>query len=123
MHQEGLFLSIISWIAVIVLAISYWFQIIKIHIHKEVRDLSVAFNVLLAIGFGILTFSAYVERSTIFFTKQVLTTIPVLIIIGQILYHRDDRWHDHDDPKCSKCSEELELYWAFCPFCGKRGNG
>lgn len=113
-------LKIISWIAIFILSVSYWFQIWKIHVHKEVRDLSLSYNVLLALGFGILAFTAAAEGSVIFLVKQIMTTIPVLIIIGQILYHQGDRWHDSEDQKCSVCSEELELYWAYCPFCGKR---
>lgn len=115
-------LLIISWIAICILSVSYWFQIWKIHIHKEVRDLSLSYNVLLAIGFGILAVTAYAERSVIFFVKQVMTTIPVIIIIGQIIYHKNDRWHDHDDPHCQNCHEEQEVYWSFCPFCGRRGK-
>lgn len=117
-----MFLSIVSWIAIIILSISYWFQIYKIHVHKEVRDISLAYNILLAIGFAILGFTAYYERSLIFLAKQVLTTIPVVIIIIQVIYHKGDRWHDTEDPNCSSCKEELEPYWAFCPFCGKRGK-
>lgn len=117
-----MFLTIISWCAIVILSISYWFQIYKIHVHKEVRDISLPYNVLLAIGFAILGFTAYFEHSVIFLAKQVLTTIPVCVIIGQVIYHKNDRWHDTDDPRCQNCKEELRLYWAYCPFCGKKGN-
>lgn len=111
-------LKVLSWIAISILSISYWFQIWKIHIHKEVRDLSIWYNILLAIGFGILGFTAWQEHSTIFLVKQIVTTIPVIIIVGQIIYHKSDRWHDLECGYCEKCKAELEKNWNNCPFCG-----
>lgn len=111
-------IEILSWIAIVMLSVSYWFQIWKIHVHKEVRDLSLSYNILLAIGFGILTITAIKAHSVIFMVKQIATTIPVIIIICQIIYHRNDRWHDEEDPSCSVCQEELEPQCKFCPFCG-----
>jgi hypothetical protein len=115
----------ISWVAVGLLSISYWFQIIKIQIHKEVRDLSIIYHVCLAIGFGILTWTAWVEDSTIFFVKQVATTVPVIIIICQIIYHKNDSWHHKKAPDCLQCRNHLELAWSFCAYCGsqKGSNG
>ena len=113
-------LSILSWIAIVVLSVSYWFQIWKIHVHKEVRDISLTYNVLLAIGFGTLTFTALREGSIFFLVKQIATTIPVIIIIGQVIYHKGDRWHDSALPQCSKCNEELEEEWHYCAICGKK---
>jgi len=107
---------LISWVAIFILALSYWFQIYKIHVHKEVRDLSIIYHVLLAIGFSLLTYQAYLEDSKIFITKQILTTIPVIIIIFQIWYHRKDKWHDDQDKFC-KCGKEIELDWIRCPYC------
>lgn len=119
-------MKILSWTAIVLLSVSYWFQIWKIHQHKEVRDLSMIYHVMLALGFGILTYTAYAENSTIFMVKQVATTIPVLIIIGQIIYHRDDHWHDEEDDYCKGCGMELEKDWNACPYCGlvteKQGN-
>lgn len=115
-------IDVVSWIAIFLLSISYWFQIYKIHIHKEVRDISLSYNVLLGVGFAILGVTAYVERSVIFLAKQVLTTIPVIVIICQVIYHKGDRWHDEQDGHCASCKEELELYWSHCPFCGKKGK-
>ena len=111
------FLSILSWVAVFTLALSYWFQIWKIHIHKEVRDLSLIYHLLLAVGFGLLIFTAIIEDSFIFLIKQIGTFIPVIIIIGQIIYHKKDHWHDDSDEFCGKCKEELEPDWLFCPYC------
>lgn len=111
-------MQILSWSAVVLLSTSYWFQIWKIHVHKEVRDLSMVYHVMLALGFGILTYTAYAEGSIIFIVKQIATTIPVCVIIGQILYHKNDHWHDDHDPMCKACNEELEPWWAFCAYCG-----
>ena len=113
-------LTIFSWIAIAILSISYWFQIYKIHIHKEVRDISLAYNVLLAIGFGTLGFTAYQEGSTIFLVKQIVTTVPVLVIIGQVLYHKNDKWHDVSLKRCKNCSEEIERSWKYCANCGEK---
>lgn len=113
-------LYILSWFAVIILSVSYWFQIIKIHRHKEVRDLSLPYHVLLATGFAILAFTAYYGSDTIFLVKQVATTVPVVIIILQILYHRNDKWHDDEDALCVRCRQELEPSWHHCPYCGNK---
>lgn len=111
------FIKILSWAAVILLSTSYWFQIYKIQIHKEVRDLSMIYHVMLALGFGILTLTAWIENSTIFLVKQIATTIPVVVIIGQIIYHKNDRWVDNSDPNCLQCNEDLEPDWIICPYC------
>ena len=108
-------LMIVSYIAIALLSISYWFQIYKIHVHKEVRDLSIPYHIFLALGFGMLTVTAYAENSTVFMIKQVLTTIPVLIIISQIFYHKKDKWHDDQDEICEVCGYELEPDWDICP--------
>ncbi len=112
------FTTALSWSAVALLSTSYWFQIWKIHVHKEVRDLSMIYHVFLALGFGILTYTAWIEGSTIFIVKQIATTIPVIVIIFQIILHRGDHWHDDIDPHCSSCDEELEFDWNNCAYCG-----
>jgi len=109
---------ILSWVAIILLSISYWFQIYKIHKHKEVRDISLFYHVFLAIGFSVLIYTAHIEDSFIFLVKQIMTTIPVIIIITQILYHRRDRWHDACNIRCCDCGFYLEPEWYFCPNCG-----
>ena len=73
---------------------------------------------MLALGFGILTYTAYIEGSTIFIVKQIATTIPVIVIIGQIIYHKNDHWHDNNDPMCVACGKELEPWWEHCAYCG-----
>ncbi|MCK4934335.1 MAG: hypothetical protein KAR79_01995 [Simkaniaceae bacterium] len=110
----------LSWVAISILSISYWFQIWQIHVHREVRDISLTYNVLLAIGFATLGITAYFEGSTIFIVKQIVTTVPVIVIIGQVIYHRSDSWHDPKLPLCSKCSKEIERRWHHCPECGQQ---
>jgi uncharacterized protein with PQ loop repeat len=111
-------LVLVSWIAIVILSIGYWLQIYKIHVHKEVRDLSLTYHILLAVGFAVLAVTAIMEDSIIFFVKQVSTTIPVMVIIYQILYHRKDRWYDPSLPFCATCKNPTEEAWTFCPFCG-----
>lgn len=111
-------LAYLSWTAVVLLSLSYWFQIWKIHVHKEVRDLSIPYHIAQVLGFGILTYTAYAEDSTIFFFKQLSSIIPVIIITAQIFYHKGDHWHDDSDPFCNACGSELEPDWAHCPYCG-----
>ena len=111
-------LQIFSWMAVAVLGVSFWFQIWKIHIHREVRDISVVYYALLAIGYAILTGTAYVEGSWIFFVKQIMTLVPSVVIIGQVYYHRGDEWHDERSIICSKCSREIDGRDRFCSKCG-----
>jgi uncharacterized protein with PQ loop repeat len=115
-------MTTLSYIAIAVLAFSYWLQIWKIHKHREVRDLSIGYHILLAIGFGILAIVALSkDGAEVFAIKNTLTFIPVLIIIAQIIWHgyiRHDHWHDDGDPNCSYCEEELEIDWSHCPYCG-----
>ncbi len=108
--------------AVFLLSLSFWLQIWKIHIHKEVRDLSLSYNILLASSSVLLAFTAYKEGSVLFFVKQILTAVPVSIIIFQIIYHKGDRWDNLGESKCSNCREGVETYWRYCPYCGK-GKG
>ncbi len=111
-------LMIFSWIAVVLLGAGFWFQIWKIHVHREVRDLSGLYYGMLAIGYGILTVTAYVERSWIFIAKQIVTFVPTVVIMGQIYYHRGDEWHDERNVVCPKCSREIDGRDRFCSKCG-----
>ena len=115
-------LDIISWTAVVLFAVSYWFQIRKIHIHKEVRDISMTYHTLLAIGSIVLAYTAWVEDSSIFVVKQISTAIPVIVIIAQIIIHKEDRWYDAKLALCSHCGERLEISWNNCPCCGEEKN-
>lgn len=111
-----------AWVAVFILAIGYWAQVFKITIHREVRDLSIVSYSLLAVGFAILTYTAWVEDSNVFIAKQILTLAPSLIIVFQIIYHRDDHWHDGAAKGCAWCGTELETGWRHCPDCGTAVN-
>ena len=112
------FIQIVSWSAVFLFSISYWFQIWKIHKHKEVRDISMTYHTLLAIGSIILAYTAWIEDSSIFLVKQVLTAFPVVVIIAQIIIHKEDEWLDSKLALCSYCGEPLEIKWNHCPCCG-----
>lgn len=113
-----LFWQALSWIAIFVVSVSYWFQVWRIHVHREVRDLSLAFYGLFLVGISLLCVQAYREDSVVFFTKQVLVIIPVIIIIIQIIYHRRDTWHDDKADSCVYCGAEQENEWHCCPHCG-----
>ena len=64
--------------AIAMLASSYWFQIWRIHIHRDVRDLSLTYHILFEIGFGLLIITTIIEESFIFFFKQITTFIPII---------------------------------------------
>ena len=113
-----IFWKVISWVAIFVVSVSYWFQVYRIQKHKEVRDLSMAFYVLFFVGVSLLCIQAYRENSVIFFTKQILVMIPVAIIICQIIYHRQDTWLDEHCESCVSCGAGMESTWDCCPHCG-----
>ena len=116
-----LFLSdFVPWLAVFILSLGYWVQVWKIHIHREVRDLSITSYILLSTGFLIMALKAWEQQSTIFMVKQLATMIPSLIIVSQIMRHKDDRWHDDNDKICNNCESELEPYWTYCADCGTK---
>ena len=115
-------LDTFSWVAIVALSIGYWLQIWKIQVHKEVRDLSLPYHILLAFGFATLGVTAYLEGSVIFLVKQIATTIPVVIIIGQIFYHKGDKWHEVGRSEACRCGREIDASWSFCPNCGKKLN-
>jgi len=81
------------------------------------------YHVFLALGFGILTYTAWIENSSIFLVKQIATTIPVVVIIIQIIVHKGDQWHDDTDPFCRSCSNELQPAWNHCAYCGAKKTG
>ena len=113
-------ISVLSYTAVAIASFSYWFQVAKIHKHQEVRDLSIVYFLGLGFSMTVLIVTAALEGTTVFLIKQILTLTPVLIIIGQILYHKDDTWHDDDDPECPNCSHTLEPCWVYCANCGTK---
>ena len=111
-----LLLEIIPWLAVVLLSLGYWSQVLKIHKHKEVRDLSLKSYAFLATGFMVMSLRAWADGSVIFLVKQIATFIPVAIIIYQIRIHKDDHWHDENDEHCSSCGFELEPHWNNCTY-------
>jgi hypothetical protein len=111
-------INFFSWVAIFLLSISYWFQIFKIHAKGEVRGLSMTYHVLLAIGFGTLAITAFFEGSLIFLVKQISTTIPVVVIIAQIVFHRKRNRVEEQNLICSDCLGHIEREWAFCAHCG-----
>ncbi|MCB9229557.1 MAG: hypothetical protein H6618_08095, partial [Deltaproteobacteria bacterium] len=87
----------------------------------EVTDLSLSYHVCLATGFAILAYTAYVEDSVIFMTKQIMTTIPVMILISQILYFEHFYEQGNEiitDHSCLNCKTHIEIDWNYCSLCG-----
>lgn len=112
-------MTIIPWLAIVVLNAGYWAQIYKINEHREVRDLSTTSYVLFGLAYIILAYESHLIESSVFLVKNILTTVSVGVIIGLIIYHRDDEWHDDEDKICN-CGNELETHWKFCADCGEK---
>ena len=111
-----------AWIAIAILAVSHWLQVIKIHKHKEVRDLSIWTYICLLLGYFALATKAMIDvvsgtGDIVWFFRQIGTIVPVSIVVWQIIYHRKDRYHDDDYPHCKNCNAELEPQWTYCPEC------
>lgn len=107
----------LPWIAVFSLSMGYWMQVVKIWKHKEVRDISLMGNCLLALGFFIMFIKAVEQGNLIFGVKQIMTFIPVAIIIRLVHKNKDAHWKDEDPTYCDSCQESLEDDWNFCPYC------
>ena len=84
----------ITGIAIAIVSVGFWAQAWRIHRHKEVRDLSLLQYISLATGYLILSFVAYGENSIVFLIKQIASFLPVLVIIAQIIIHREDKWEE-----------------------------
>jgi len=87
-------MEIVSWIAVTALSFSFWLQAWKIHVHKEVRDLSLTSYVLFSMAYAILAYRAFDDETWIFLVKQLGTLMPSVVIVYLILKHKDDKWED-----------------------------
>lgn len=116
-------LQVIPWIAIVILAISHWLQVIKIHKHREVRDISQWTYIFLLIGYIVLFTKAMVDwmagtGDIVWAARQMATIVPVSIVLCQIKWHRNDHWHDDNDINCGSCRNELESDWCHCPYCG-----
>lgn len=108
--------------AVFFLATSYWLQVWKIHVHKEVRDISAWTYIFLLCGYCFLLIKASYDwfhgnGYAVWIVRQIATIIPVVIVLFQIKIHARDHWHEDDDPLCAGCGCELEKEWIYCPYC------
>ena len=112
-----MFSTFLASLAVTMLCLGYLAQIIKIHRHREVRDLSLPAFLGFGIAYVILGYEGYLIDSHIFLIKNIIAFFLVLTIVGQIWHHQDDEWHDEADVYCN-CGNELEDIWKYCPDCG-----
>ena len=87
-------MEFLSTIAIVILSVGFWSQVLHIHKHKEVRDISIVQYVSLFIGYSLLAVVAQEANSTTFLIKQLMSIVPTAIIIGQIIYHRQDKWEE-----------------------------
>jgi uncharacterized protein with PQ loop repeat len=87
-------IELISTIAIAILSIGFWAQAYHIHKHQEVRDLSIVQYIGFTVSYSLLAYVAYVTDSKIFLIKQLMSGIPALVILCQIIYHRKDTWRD-----------------------------
>ena len=81
-----------GWTAAILLAMGYWLQVWRIHVHKEVRDISLPSYILFTIAYMLFGAEAYSINSTLFFWKNILVLVPTIVIIFQVVKHKDDSW-------------------------------
>jgi uncharacterized protein with PQ loop repeat len=86
--------KILPWGAVLLLSSGYFMQAWKIHVHKEVRDLSIASYIMMAVATSILLMKAIDEGIAVFIFKQSMVLLPCIIIIVQIIIHKRDKWED-----------------------------
>jgi len=119
---------IFGYVAIGILAISHWLQVWKIHVHKEVRDISVWTYIFLLTGYFVLATKAFLDYQNaggdiLWFFRQMATIVPVSTVVFQIWIHRRDRWHDDRDTSCSGCGKELEPNWQYCPWCSTKDDG
>jgi len=87
-------LSFGGYLAAVALSVGYWLQVWRIHVHKEVRDLSANSYVLFAVAYMLLGIEAVQIDSLLFIIKNGLVLVPTLVIIYQINYHKNDKWTD-----------------------------
>ena len=93
------FLKLLPWIAVLALPIGYWKQVLHIHHHKEVRDLNPSAFILFLIAYISLGIEAVIIDSDVFLWKNILVSIPTIVIIWQIFRYKDSQWVEYDDIK------------------------
>lgn len=110
--------DMIPWIAVVLMSVGCWSQVYRIHVHREVRDISYLYFIMLMCGYVILAIEAWNTGSNVFLGKQIAVIIPTTVILIQKYIHSQDKWHDDSDKICGRCKTELENGWNFCPSCG-----
>lgn len=87
-------IKILSWVASIMLIAAFIPQIWRIHIHKEVRDLSSLSFWGLMLGSGGLAVEAFLVGSGPLLFKQLATALCAGVILWQIKVHSKDRWEE-----------------------------
>ena len=108
-----------SWTAVFILAVAYWLQVIKIHKHKEVRDLSLISYSILSVGYFILLVESSYHFDADALAKAIAVLIPCLVILVLINHNKHCEWVDKEAMKCFHCGKLLQPYHMFCSACGK----
>ena len=93
------FLKLLPWIAVLALPLGYWKQVWHIHLHKEVRDLNPSAFILFLIAYISLGIEAFIIDSDVFLWKNILVSIPTIVIIWQIFRYKGSKWVEYDDIK------------------------
>jgi uncharacterized protein with PQ loop repeat len=108
-----------SWTAIFIVSIAYWLQVIKIHKHKEVRDLSLYSYSVLTLGYFMLLIESVCHFNLIIFAKSLAVFVPCLLIVFLIQHNKHCEWVDEDNFKCINCGKVLQPYHLFCSSCGK----
>ena len=110
--------DLFSWTAVLILAIAYWLQVIKIHRHKEVRDLSLISYSILSVGYALLLVESIYHYEPDALAKCIVVLVPCIIIVALINHNKHCIWVDEEKFKCFHCGKVLQPYHLFCSSCG-----
>lgn len=86
--------SVAAWVASFGAVLTLLPQIWRIHVHKEVRDLSKISFWGLAIFSTILLMEAIYLKSGIYIVKQAGSALFAFIILWQIKIHEKDKWEE-----------------------------
>lgn len=107
-----------SWSAVFILAVAYWLQVVKIHKHKEVRDLSLISYSILSVGYFFLLLESIYHFEPLSFAKSMSVLLPCLLILLLINHNKHCEWVDDDSFKCRHCGKSVQPFNMFCSSCG-----
>ena len=88
------FIGHIAWVASIIAILGFVPQIWRIHVHKEVRDLSKLSFWMLAVSSAVLFVEAIYLGSGVYIFKQLGALVFALIILWQIRTHEKDEWEE-----------------------------